>query len=109
MRFLIDDQLPVALARWLESAGTQTQHVLEVGLEEATDAEIWSRAVTDGAIVVSKDDDFFLLANRPSDVGRLLWVRVGNCRRAALLARFTVAWPGIRDAVEQGQRIVELR
>ena len=95
MKFLVDNQLPVALAKWMQSAGVQAQHVLDIGLEHATDADIWDHALTDGSIIVSKDDDFFLLANRANDVGRLLWVRVGNCRTNALLQRFTAAWLGI--------------
>jgi predicted nuclease of predicted toxin-antitoxin system len=58
--------------------------------------------------VVSKDEDFFDLANRPGDTGRLLWVRMGNCRTAALLARFENAWPGIEESFGAGHRIVLL-
>ncbi|HSZ57796.1 MAG TPA: DUF5615 family PIN-like protein, partial [Tepidisphaeraceae bacterium] len=80
-----------------------------LGMEQAGDAEIWASCATEGRIVVSKDADFFLLAHRPGDTGRLLWVRVGNCRTPALLARFAVAWPTIQNAFDSGQRVVELR
>lgn len=109
MRFLVDNQLPVALARWLAATGIQAEHVLNRGLERSGDAEIWALAAAEGSIVVSKDDDFLLLANRPGDVGRLVWVRVGNCRTPFLLSRFAAAWPTIQNAFAQGQRIVELR
>ena len=42
------------------------------------------------------------------DTGRLLWVRMGNCRTAALLARFESAWPGIEQSFASGHRIVLL-
>jgi hypothetical protein len=48
------------------------------------------------------------LANRPKDEGRLLWVRIGNCRRETLLARFEAEWTGIEQAFASGQRIVLL-
>jgi len=79
VKFLVDNQLPAALARWLTAQGADAQHVIDIGLDSAPDGELWSRAATDARIVVSKDEDFFDLANRPGDTGRLLWVRTGNC------------------------------
>ena len=58
---------------------------------------------------VSKDEDFFILAMRVDDSGRLLWLRIGNCRTAALIASFEKSLPAILDAFQSGQRIVELR
>ena len=73
------------------------------------DTEIWTRAAAENRIVVSKDEDFFHLANRTGDTGRLLWVRIGNCRNPALLSRFATDWPSIQQTFASGQRIVELR
>ena len=109
MRFLVDNQLPTALARWISSTGAYADHVLDLGLEKKSDAELWSFCGSDGRIIVSKDADLILLANRPGDRGRFLWVRIGNCRTATLLARFTAAWPTIEAAFSAGQQIVELR
>ncbi len=109
MKYLVDHQLPVALARWLAAQGSDAAHVLDLGLEKASDADIWSRALAENRIVVSKDEDFFHLANRFGDPGRLLWLRVGNCRTAALLARLTKLWLAIEQAFASGQRIVEVR
>jgi predicted nuclease of predicted toxin-antitoxin system len=109
MELLIDNNLPLALAEHLRSQGESCVHVLELGWEETDDLDIWNRASAAEQIVVSKDDDFLLLANRPDDLGRLIWVRLGNCRNAALLAAFDRAWTDIVRAIESGQRIVELR
>ena len=38
MKFLVDNQLPIALARWLASRGDECQHVLDLGMESASDA-----------------------------------------------------------------------
>ena len=109
MKFLVDNQLPVALARWLVAQGADAVHVLEIGFDATSDTEIWTRAMGEGRIVVSKDEDFLHLANRVDDTGSLLWVRVGNCRTPALLARFTAEWTRIQQAFAGGQRVVELR
>ena len=36
MRFLIDAQLPPALARWITEHGHEAEHVLDCGLAEAS-------------------------------------------------------------------------
>ena len=45
MRFVVDAQLPPALARFLASLGEEAIHVLDAGLLEADDGEIWSFAL----------------------------------------------------------------
>lgn len=109
MRFIVDNQLPTALARWLSARGVDAVHVLDIAFDSQPDGSIWSFAMHENRIVVSKDEDFFHLANRVHDTGRLLWVRMGNCRTSALLDRFGQAWPGIEQAFAEGHRVVLLR
>lgn len=109
MKLLVDNQLPGALAVWLRWHGHDCRHVIDVGLDEASDLDLWRRAAQDKSVLVSKDEDFVFLANRPGDDGRLIWVRLGNCRNAALLSAFEQAHDAIVVALEGGQRIVELR
>jgi predicted nuclease of predicted toxin-antitoxin system len=79
-----------------------------VGLDSSSDEVLWSWAAREERIVVSKDEDLFFLANRGGDRGRLLWVRIGNCRRERLHEVFTRSLASIEAAFESGQRIVEL-
>lgn len=109
MKFLVDHQLPVALARWLAAKGVDAVHVLDRGWDRTPDEQLWAQADGEGRIVVSKDEDFFHLANRSGDTGRVLWVRLGNCRTAALLCRFSTEWTALTQVFASGQRIVELR
>lgn len=108
MRFLVDNQLSPRLSRFLAARGHDSIHVAMVGLESADDASVWTWAARESRIEVSKDEDFLYLANRPDDVGRLLWVRAPNCRSDALVAAFESALPAIAAAFESGQRVVEL-
>lgn len=78
-------------------------------MDEASDAQIWGYAASGNWIVVSKDEDFLHLANQPDDAGRLLWVRIGNCRRQALLQAFDKELPRIVEAFDTGARVVEIR
>ena len=61
MKFLVDNQLPADLARWLRSKGVDAVHVLERGLSEKDDLYLWQLAVREDRVVVSKDEDFFNL------------------------------------------------
>lgn len=109
MNFLVDNQLPDALCNFLTAHGHQSKHVLNLRMDEATDLEIWKYATNGDWIVVSKDEDFLHLANRPGDAGKLLWVRIGNCRRETLLQTFEKELPDIVQAFNDGSRIVEIR
>jgi predicted nuclease of predicted toxin-antitoxin system len=109
VKFLVDNQLPIALARWLLSQGVECKHVLDLALAAATDAEIWDYACENGCVVISKDEDFLYLANAPSSQARFIWVRIGNCRTKALLGTIERLWPKIIEQLDGGERIVELR
>ena len=109
MKFLVDNQLPKALARFLASRGVDCQHVLDLELGEATDASIWDYASRNDCVVISKDEDFLYLANVPSAKARFVWVRFGNCRSKTLLAAVENLWPKIEAGLKAGDRIIELR
>jgi predicted nuclease of predicted toxin-antitoxin system len=83
VKFLVDNQLPPALARFIsENLGVEAVHVTDIGLRNETDSDIWQYASEKGLVVISKDDDFVTLYSK-APAARLLWVRLGNCRRAS--------------------------
>jgi predicted nuclease of predicted toxin-antitoxin system len=109
VKFLVDNQLPTALARFLRSRGVDCQHVLDINLGGAADAAIWHYASQNGCVVISKDEDFLYMANIPSAKARLVWIRIGNCRTKVLLAAVERLWPKIEAGLEAGERVIEVR
>jgi predicted nuclease of predicted toxin-antitoxin system len=109
VKFLVDHQLPPALARFICSLGHDASHVREIALKDAHDLTIWRHAMSQGMVVVSKDEDFTFLANVPGDTGKLLWVRMGNCRKRVLFDALSAHLPQIVKEFDSGGRIVELR
>ena len=109
MRFLVDNQLPVALARFLSSTGSDSHHVLDAGLSLASDPEIWRYAAEHQLILISKDEDFFHRAAQPGASVQVVWIRTGNCRKADLLAAIERTWSRVCACLEAGERIVEIR
>ena len=58
MRFLVDAQLPPALARQIELLGHTAEHVADSGRAKAADNVIRAYAAETGAVIVTKDEDF---------------------------------------------------
>ena len=109
MNFLVDAQLPPALARWIIDRGHRAAHVFDLGFHTADDPVIWQRAHLDQAAIISKDEDFvdhWLLSDQAVS---LVWVRKGNCSNRALLSWFEPLWPDAVRRLEQGEKLIELR
>jgi predicted nuclease of predicted toxin-antitoxin system len=107
--FLVDNQLPQALARFLVSRGHKAEHVLDLGMDEAGDLAIWNYAGKNGCVIVTKDEDFINLSLQTGTKNQMVWVRLGNCRTPALLVALETALPKLVQALQQGDRVVELR
>jgi predicted nuclease of predicted toxin-antitoxin system len=109
VKFLVDNQLPTALAQYLRKRGLDCQHVLEASLGDALDIDICRYAELQERIIISKDEDFFYFAKQREAKIRVIWVRLGNCRTPALLAAFERSWPSIESCLKTGDRIIEIR
>jgi predicted nuclease of predicted toxin-antitoxin system len=109
VRFLVDAQLPPALACHLAALGHEAEHVGEVGLLTASDERIWDHAAAVGAVLVTKDEDFVTMRALSKHGGpAVIWVRLGNTTKRALIARFTVAFPATAEALERGETVVQI-
>lgn len=109
MQFVVDAQLPPALARWLTQAGHPSEHVADCGMSSVPDMVIWEYAARMGAVILTKDHDFADIRTlSEADVPRVVWLRIGNSRRATLLHWFIPLLPEILAALEGGARIVEV-
>lgn len=108
IRFIVDAQLPPALARWLSAQGHEAEHVIDFGKDGTTDREIWDRAKDRGAVIISKDEDFSLLAIQGGIGPQVIWIRTGNIRRVALISWFEKILPSILTAIQRGERVIEI-
>lgn len=107
MKFLIDAQLPRRFTIWLTEAGHDALHTLDMPLKNRTpDQEVVARAIQDGRVVVSKDDDFvqaFLVNGEPP----LLLISTGNIANAELEQLVRANLAGI-DSAFAAHRFVEI-
>jgi predicted nuclease of predicted toxin-antitoxin system len=108
MRFLVDAQLPPALARFPRERGHQAEHVIHIGLARASDPAIWRYAASNGLILVTKDEDFVVIRALEAVGPPVVWLRMGNTRKAALMKHVGAAWPDVIAALQRGETIVEV-
>jgi predicted nuclease of predicted toxin-antitoxin system len=108
VRFLIDAQLPPGLALRLTSLGYTAEHVNRVGLGNTSDSAIWRHAAHTGATLVTKDEDFVALAARDPSGPQVVWIRVGNIGNDALWRAVEPNLEEIIEALDAGDRIVEV-
>jgi predicted nuclease of predicted toxin-antitoxin system len=108
MRFLVDAQLPPALARWQAANGHTAEHVGDVGLHTKSDTAIWDYAIRQTAVIITKDEDFAQRKALAQDGPVVIWVRLPNTRRGALLAWSATVMPMMVSALERGDTLIEL-
>ena len=73
----------------------------------ASDEAIRAYAAKIGAVIVTKDEDFVIrrvLQQGPA----VVWVRIGNTRRAELMRRIEATFAAVVAALERGETVVEL-
>jgi len=109
VRFLVDAQLPPVLAEILRGHDHIAEHVTDVGPGNMSDRSLWRYALVHDAAIVTKDEDFSVMSTVTESGPPIVWIRVGNTRRAALLAWFEPLIPQITSALESGDRVIELR
>lgn len=108
MRFLIDNALSPAVAIELTSVGHDAIHVRELGMQAASDEEIFERAHAEERVVVSADTDFgTLLAARKETSPSVILFRHGSQHRPADQTELLKAnLPQLGSALEDGSIVV---
>lgn len=108
MKFIVDAQLPPALAKLLRDHGHDAVHVADVGLRHADDTDIWQAALDQALVIVTKDEDFPHRSRQNKTAPTIVWLRVRNVSRKALLLWFEPLLPRIEALIQQGERLIEV-
>jgi len=106
---MTDENLSSRLVAAVGDIYAGSAHVADLGLLGATDRDLWAQASAAGFVLVTKDEDFHRLSVLLGPPPKVIWVRLGNCRKQALLAAVERLWPKIETCLKAGDRVVELR
>jgi predicted nuclease of predicted toxin-antitoxin system len=109
IKFLIDAQLPPALARFLAEKSGVAIHVTDVGAKDATDSWIWDKALSEEWVLVTKDEDFPMRAALSKAAPVIVWIRFGNTSRKELLRRIEPMVDWWIERIDEGERLLEVR
>jgi predicted nuclease of predicted toxin-antitoxin system len=97
MKLLLDENLSRRLLPSLEPVYPGSVHVALVGLERASDLDLWDYARANGCVIVTKDDDFSALSALRGQPPRVIKLTLGNSDNAVVLA----ALLGHRASIEE--------
>lgn len=90
MRFVVDQCVPVEVARWLAGEGHEAWTAYEAGLDDAQDEDLIAYAHAKGAALVTTNRDCAQLARRLRSA-QLIWLAVREADARAAVER-AVEW-----------------
>jgi len=86
LKLLFDQNISHRIVEKVSLQFPESVHVLEIGLDNASDTAIWDYARQEGFAIVSKDSDFhqrsFVYGHPP----KFIWVKKGNCSTEEILS-----------------------
>lgn len=82
---LVDENLPVKLARHIAFRFTGTLHVQDIGLSSGSDLVIWNTAKELKLAILTKDADFHQRSLVLGHPPKVVWLKAGNCNMPGLI------------------------
>lgn len=79
MKLLFDQNLSPRLVRHLADLFPNSSHVMELGLDQSFDREVWEYARQQDYLIVTKDVDFSEFSLLQGFPPKVIWIRRGNC------------------------------
>ena len=85
MKLLLDENLSRCLVPFLQHDYPGSNQVLLLGMESASDKEVWQKAKNDGYVIVTRDADFQELSLVWGQPPKVIRLKTLNQSRAATL------------------------
>ncbi len=85
MKLLFDQNLSPKLVYWMSGWFPGSAHVSTLGLNRATDLDVWLHARKQGFVLVTKDADFGEMSLLKGAPPKVIWLRTGNFSTGALV------------------------
>jgi predicted nuclease of predicted toxin-antitoxin system len=79
MKLLFDHNLSLRLVNRLADVFPDSNHVYNLGMEQADDREVWVYAQRNNLIIVTRDSDYNELLVLYGSPPKVIWIRRGNC------------------------------
>jgi predicted nuclease of predicted toxin-antitoxin system len=109
MKLLLDANLPYKLTNILSPIFGECFHVDNIGLNvPAKDTEIWSYALENNCIIVSKDNDFIELLEQRGFPPKIVLLKIGNSNNKILAEALIKAKEAIFNLATEDYGLLEV-
>lgn len=106
MKLLFDHNISHKLVAKLEDVFPGSTQTRLLNFSRTNDPQIWRFAKTYGFLIVSKDRDIAELAVLRGAPPKVIWLRMGNCRSAAIEHALRSQYAAIEDLVGNPEKVV---
>ena len=109
MKLLLDENLSRRIVPFLQAAFPGSTQIVLLGLETASDSEIWQYAKDNNYVIVSRDSDFQERSLAPGHPPQVIWLKIPNRSKTVVLNILLEHQAEIEQALmEQNLACVEL-
>ncbi len=84
MKLLLDENLSRRIVPFLQDAFPGSTQIALIGMETASDREVWEYARHHEFVIVTKDSDFYDLSLLHESPPRVIWIKTGNVTKSAI-------------------------
>ena len=108
MKLLLDENLSRHLLPELRALFPGSNHIVPMGLESASDHDVWLRAAAEGFTIVTKAADFVELAVLRGVPPKVIRLAVGNVPNSVVRACLVTHAAAIRRFGSSEEAVLEL-
>jgi predicted nuclease of predicted toxin-antitoxin system len=108
MKFLVDANLPPGLATWLREHAHEATHISDQSALALDDRAVFEFARHHGYIIMTKDEDFAVLATLIDAPAAVVWLRLGNATNSKLRTWLRPLLPEILQRLAAGETLIEV-
>ena len=109
MKLLLDENLSRRLLPFLQEIYPGSSQVAVLGMQQASDLDVWRYAGEHGYVLVTHDADFYDLSLTRGAPPSVIWLRCGNADKPQILTLLLKRRAEIEAAFAMGITCVELR
>lgn len=106
MKLLFDHNISHKLVGRLADIFPESSQTRLLNLGRTNDAQLWLIAKVNGFVLVTKDKDVAELAILRGPPPKIIWLRMGNCKTAAVERVLRLRLLAIEQFVEDSARVV---
>ena len=105
----LDANLAPPLAGWIQdNFGVEARSAEQLALRHASDSRIFREAAAAGAIIMTRDKDFVVMATASRARVPVIWLRCGNASTARLRELLAGALAAAVESISEGALVVEI-